>query len=42
MAGPEYTDWNLDSIVERDIRITDEILDILTQWDREYQDALTP
>jgi hypothetical protein len=37
MSGSEIHDWDLDSIVERDIRVADEILDILKQWDDEYK-----
>jgi hypothetical protein len=37
MSSSEIHDWDLDSIVERDIRVADEILDILKQWDNEYK-----
>ena len=29
--------WGLDQIVERDIRMTDKIIEILKSWDREYE-----
>ncbi|SET20651.1 Protein of unknown function [[Clostridium] polysaccharolyticum] len=30
------TDWNLDSILKRDIRISDSVLDILKGWNNAY------
>ena len=39
MASPSITDWNMDSIVERDIRVSDEILGILQTWDSSYVDG---
>ncbi len=36
MASTTYVDWNLDSIVERDIRVSDEILNIIETWDKDY------
>ena len=36
MASSDILDWNMDSIVERDVRVSDEILKILTQWDNSY------
>ena len=38
MASPEIMDWNMDSIVERDIRVSDEILSILKMWEYSYTD----
>ena len=29
--------WGLDQIVERDVRMTDKIIEILKSWDREYE-----
>lgn len=29
--------WGLDQIVERDVRITDKIIEILKSWDRDYE-----
>lgn len=41
MASPEILDWNLDSIVERDVRVSDEILKILAKWDNSYTNDTT-
>lgn len=30
------TDWNMESITKRDIRISDEIIEILNRWNNEY------
>ena len=32
-------DWNLDSIVERNIRITDRIESILMNWNTDYMNS---
>ena len=37
MSSPDILDWDLDSIVERDIRVSDEIHGILKKWDDEYK-----
>lgn len=37
----DITDWNMDSIIERDIRITDDIIRILSLWDTEYARGFT-
>lgn len=37
MLSPDIHDWDLDSIVERDIRVSDEIHGILKKWDDEYK-----
>ena len=37
MSSPDIRDWDLDSIVERDIRVSDEIHEILKKWDDEYK-----
>ena len=37
MSSPDIHDWDLDSIVERDIRVSDEIHGILKKWDDEYK-----
>ena len=29
--------WDLDDIVERDVRMTDKIVSILKLWDKEYK-----
>lgn len=35
--GTSYVaDWNMDSIMKRDIRISDEIITILNRWNNEY------
>lgn len=36
MANLEIVNWDMDSIVERDIRVTDQILKILDSWDKDY------
>ncbi len=42
MASSDILDWNMDSIVERDVRVSDEILKILTQWDNSYNNDTAP
>ena len=37
MSSSDIHDWDLDSIVERDIRVSDEIHGILKKWDDEYK-----
>lgn len=37
MSSPDIHAWDLDSIVERDIRVSDEIHGILKKWDDEYK-----
>lgn len=32
----DVTDWNMDSIMKRDIRVSDEIISILNRWNNEY------
>lgn len=29
-------DWNVDSIMKRDIRVSDEVVKILNRWNNEY------
>ena len=41
MSSPDITDWNMDSIIERDIRTSDEILKILRTWDDAYNNITT-
>lgn len=41
MSSPDITDWNMDSIIERDIRTSDEILKILRTWDDAYKNITT-
>ncbi len=33
----DIDEWNLDSITKRDIRVSDSIIAILTQWDNDYK-----
>lgn len=40
MASPSITDWDLDSIIERDIRTSDRILEILDSWNQEYKESI--
>ncbi len=42
MASPDISDWNMDSIIERDVRVSDEILKILNQWDNSYVNDAAP
>ena len=39
MADPAIQEWTMDSIAERDVRISDEIKNILDQWENEYHDS---
>ncbi len=41
MSSPDITDWNMDSIIERDVRTSDEILKILRTWDDAYNNITT-
>lgn len=36
MGISDITEWNMDSIMKRDIRISDEIIKILSRWNKEY------
>ena len=36
LGNSGYTDWNLDSISERDLRVSDLIIKILVQWNQDY------
>jgi uncharacterized protein with ParB-like and HNH nuclease domain len=36
LGNSDVADWNLDSIMKRDIRVSDEILKIFTRWNEEY------
>lgn len=36
MGASDIQDWDMDSIMKRDIRISDEIIAILNRWDNEY------
>ena len=42
MASPDYVDWDMDSIIERDIRTSDEVLRILKTWDDAYKNIAVP
>lgn len=35
-GSSDVSDWNLDSIMKRDIRVSDEIISILNRWNDEY------
>ena len=39
MGTANIRDWDLDSIVERDIRVSDEILKTLQKWEDEYNNV---
>lgn len=36
LGTSNITDWNMDSIMKRDIRVSDEIISILNRWNNEY------
>lgn len=36
MGTSDVADWNMDSIMKRDIRVSDEIIKILNRWNNEY------
>lgn len=36
MGISDVMDWNLDSIMKRDIRLSDEVAKILNRWNNEY------
>ncbi|SFC79855.1 DUF262 domain-containing protein [Ruminococcus albus] len=36
LGTSDLTDWNMDSIMKRDIRVSDEIISILNRWNNEY------
>ena len=36
MGISDVQNWNMDSIMKRDIRISDEIIKILNRWNNEY------
>lgn len=36
MGISDVADWNMDSIMKRDIRVSDEIIKILNRWNNEY------
>ncbi len=36
LGNSDVTDWNMDSIMKRDIRVSDEIISILNRWNNEY------
>ena len=36
MGTSDVADWNMDSIMKRDIRISDEIIKTLNRWNNEY------
>lgn len=39
MGTSDITDWNLESIMKRDIRVSDTIVKILNRWNNEYLDV---
>lgn len=36
LGTSDVTDWNMNSIMKRDIRVSDEIISILNRWNKEY------
>lgn len=36
LGNSDVADWNMDSIMKRDIRVSDEIISILNRWNNEY------
>lgn len=41
LGTSDVVDWNMDSIMKRDIRISDEIISILKRWNEEYLNVST-
>ena len=41
MGKSETADWDMDSILKRDIRISDDIRALLAKWDMDYQNFTT-
>lgn len=39
MGSSDVQDWNMDSIMKRDIRVSDEVIAILNRWKKEYLNA---
>ena len=39
MGTSDVMDWNLESITKRDIRVSDEVIEIMKRWDNEYLDV---
>ena len=40
MGISDIMEWNLDSIMKRDIRISDEVIQILNRWNNEYLNSV--
>lgn len=38
MGTSDVMDWNLESITKRDIRVSDEVIEIMKRWNDEYLD----
>ena len=36
MGTSDVVDWNMDSIMKRDIRVSDQIIKTLNKWNNEY------
>lgn len=36
LGTSDVSDWNMDSIMKRDIRVSDEIIKTLNRWNNEY------
>lgn len=41
MGTSDITEWDMDSIMKRDIRIADSIMAILSKWDNDYLNIST-
>ena len=39
MGTSDVMDWNLESITKRDIRVSDEVIEIMKRWNNEYLDV---
>ena len=36
MGTSHLTEWDLDSIIKRDVRICDSVMALLSKWDKDY------
>lgn len=41
LGKSDLMDWTLDSITKRDIRVSDEVIEILNRWDNDYSNIST-
>ena len=36
MGMSDVAEWNLDSIIKRDVRISDSVIELFSKWENEY------